>query len=194
MAYQHQKLDELYSRLTIEEEEADEIILGTDEVVKKSTEFVLVGRFLTEKNLNFNAMQNVIASLWRPIEGMEVHDIGGQRYVFILYHIMDVKKVLEGGPWSFDKSLLVLHMQLEGEDPQRVQLMESDIWVQVHDLLKGFASVKVLENVEIYIERYVRSDTANFEGNWKPFFRIRVTIRVDKPLKRRMKIKREGGN
>lgn len=40
---------------------------------------VLVGRFLTEKNINFNAMQNVMASLWRPKEGMEVHDLGNFR-------------------------------------------------------------------------------------------------------------------
>lgn len=125
---------------------------------------------------------------------MEVHDIGGQRYAFILYHIMDVRKVMEGRPWSFDQSLLVLHRKLEGEDPQGVQLMDSDIWLQVHDLPKGFASMKVLENVGNYVGKYVKSDTANFEGTWKPFFRIRVTIRVDKPLKRRMKIKRGGGN
>lgn len=119
MAYQNHNLEELYSRLTLEEDEADGIILEVDEAVQRSTEFVLVGRFLTETNLNFNAMQNVISSLWRPKEGMEVHDIGGQRYVFILYHIMDVRKVMEGGPWSFDQSLLVLHRKLEGEDPRR---------------------------------------------------------------------------
>ncbi|KAL8125716.1 hypothetical protein AgCh_013105 [Apium graveolens] len=67
---------------------------------------MLVGRFLTEKNINFNAMQNVLASLWRPKQGLEVHDLGEQRYAFIFYHILDVRKVLEGGPWSFEHNLL----------------------------------------------------------------------------------------
>lgn len=62
MAYQNHNLEELYSRLTLEEEE-DGIILEVDEAGQRSAEFVLVSRFLTEKNLNFNAIQNVIASL-----------------------------------------------------------------------------------------------------------------------------------
>lgn len=35
-------------------------------------------------------------------------------------------------------------------------------------------------------------DTNTLDGVWKPFSRIRVLINVEKPLKRRLKIKREG--
>lgn len=65
MANHNQKLEDLYSKLSIEDEDEGGIVLGADEeIVRKSTdEFPLVGRFLTEKNINFNAMQNVLASL-----------------------------------------------------------------------------------------------------------------------------------
>lgn len=36
-----------------------------------------MGRFLTDKHINFNAIRNVIASLWRLKEGMKIHDLGG---------------------------------------------------------------------------------------------------------------------
>lgn len=52
-------------------------------------------------------MQNVLASLWRPKEGMEVNDLGGYRYLFVLYHVMDLHKVLERGSWSFEQNMLV---------------------------------------------------------------------------------------
>lgn len=45
-----------------------------------------------------------------------------------------------------------------------------------------------------YIAKYVKSDFANVRGMWKPYIRIRVTLDIHKPLKRRMKIKREGGS
>lgn len=58
MANHNQKLEDLYSKLSIEDEDEGGIVVGADEeIVRKSTdEFPLVGRFLTEKNINFNAM------------------------------------------------------------------------------------------------------------------------------------------
>lgn len=58
---------------------------------------MLVGKFLTEKNINYNAMQNVMAGLWRPKEGTEVHEMGGLRYSFVFFHKLDIQKVIDGG-------------------------------------------------------------------------------------------------
>lgn len=55
-------LDKLYAQLSLEEEDDGGIVITGGEV-KQRTTYVLIGRFLTEKNINFNAMQNVIASL-----------------------------------------------------------------------------------------------------------------------------------
>lgn len=194
MAYQHQRLEDLYSKLSIADEEQNGLVIGVEEVKQTVKEFSLVGKFLTEKNINFNAMQNVLASLWRPKEGMEVHDLGEQRYAFIFYHVMDIKKVLEGGPWSFEQNLLVAQQYSEGVNPLTITLEDSEIWVQVYDLPKGFVSENILRSVGNYIGMFVKADPANFESNWKPFYRIRVIIKVNKPLKRRMQIKREGGS
>lgn len=81
-------------------------------------------------------MQNVIASLWRPREGMEIHDLCDQRYSFVFFHVLDIQKVLEGGPWTFEQSLQVYHCLQEDEDPHVVQLNTMDIWVQIYDLPK----------------------------------------------------------
>lgn len=61
------------------------------EITKPKQTFVLVGRFFMEKNINFNAMKNVIAFLWSSRDGMNIHDLGGWRYSFFFYHIMDLR-------------------------------------------------------------------------------------------------------
>ncbi|WOH03691.1 hypothetical protein DCAR_0623090 [Daucus carota subsp. sativus] len=72
------------------------------------------------KNINFQAIQNVVAAIWRPKEGIE--------------------KVIDGGPWTFEQSLLVYH-KLEGyEDAQLIKLNNVEIWVQVYDLPSGILS------------------------------------------------------
>lgn len=194
MKYENSNLDKLYSRLTIEDEEEGGIVVGNEEEQKATETFVLVGRFLTEKNINFQAMQNVLTSLWRPKEGMEVHDIGSYRFSFVFYHIMDLYKVLEGGLWSFEQSMLVYKQVKEVEGPHLVTLNEVDICVQVHDIPKGFISENILKSLGSYIGKYVKTNPNSFVGGWKQFVRIRVTLEIQKPLKKRMKIKREGGN
>lgn len=185
-------LEEMYADLVLEDEEAAEIIVEKADTIETRQTFVLVGRFLTEKNINFNAMRNVMAALWRPREGMEIHDLGGLRYSFVFYHIMDLRKVIEGGPWSFEQASLVLRQLGHLEDPHMVALQEMEIWVQVYDIPRGFLSENILKNVGASIGKYVKSDPANFDGAWKSFVRVRVAINVAKPLKRRMKIKQEG--
>lgn len=91
-------LNELYAKLTIEDEEERGVVIGGNEIEQSTDTHVLVGRFLTERNINFNAMQNVLASIWRPKEGVEIHDIGEMRYSFVFYHPMDLQKVIDGGP------------------------------------------------------------------------------------------------
>lgn len=61
-------------------------------------------------------MQNVLASLLCPKEGMEIHDIGGYQYSFVFYHPLDLQKILDGGPWTFEQNLLAYHQPKEGED------------------------------------------------------------------------------
>lgn len=101
MASEPINLDEMYAKLRLEDEEAEGIVVGAEKRRHHQQNFVLIGKFLTEKNINFQAMQNVLPSLWRPKEEVEIHDLGGRKYSFVFYHILDIQKVLEGGPWTF---------------------------------------------------------------------------------------------
>lgn len=63
MAQSQQSSEDLYAKLTVEDEEKRGIIIGKNEIVESKQTYVLVGKFVTEKNINFNVMQNVMASL-----------------------------------------------------------------------------------------------------------------------------------
>lgn len=185
-------LEDIYSNLVLEEEDEGGVIIGDEEVGVIKNTYVLIGRFTMEKNIKFQVMQNVLASLWRPREGVEIRDIGGQRYSFTFYHKLDLQKVLDGGPWTFEQSTLLYQNVKGNEDPHSLQLNTMDIWVQVYDLPTGMVSEKILQSIGNHIGVYVKMEYMNNTGGWKAFIRIRVAMDVTKPLKRRMKIKREG--
>lgn len=60
---------------------------------------------------------------------MEVHDLEGFRFSFIFYYVLDLQKVLDGGPWSFEQNLLVYHQMVANEDSRPAKLQEVDGYV-----------------------------------------------------------------
>lgn len=70
MKYSKSSLNDLYAKLSIEDEEEGGVVVGEEGIEQATKSFILVGRFLTEKNINFSAMQNVLVSIWRSKEGV----------------------------------------------------------------------------------------------------------------------------
>lgn len=134
-------LEERYAQLAPEEDEGEDIIVGEEEIGVEQKTFVLIGRFLADKNINFHAMQNVLALIWRPKEGIEIHDIGGHIYSFVFYHVLDMQKVLEGGPWTLEQIFLLHHKLEANEDAHLVKFNKMKIWGQVYDLPTGLIRI-----------------------------------------------------
>ncbi|EEF41738.1 conserved hypothetical protein [Ricinus communis] len=49
-----------------------------------------------------------MASLKRPGRGVCVNELGNQIYLFQSFHKIDISRVLDKGPWHFDRHLLVM--------------------------------------------------------------------------------------
>lgn len=176
--------------LAIEEEilqDENQLFTGFD------AKLCIVARFLTEGHVEFQAMQQTLAALWKPGMGVYIKDLEPNLYLFQFYHEIDVKRVMEGCPWSFNRRALVMTRLKEGENPRTVLLNSMDLWVQIYDLKPGFMTERIVQEVGNYIGKFVSSATNNFVGVWRDYLRVRVTIDVTKPLKRRMKIRSAGG-
>ena len=70
----------------------------------------LVGRFLTDKQINMSDLKHCLVSLWRPGRGVTIKEIAPQRVMFQFYHLVDVKRVLEGGPRTEDYTFMESHV------------------------------------------------------------------------------------
>uniref|UniRef100_A0A803PXY9 Reverse transcriptase n=1 Tax=Cannabis sativa TaxID=3483 RepID=A0A803PXY9_CANSA len=81
---------------------------------------------------------------------------GGIRYLFQFYHEIDISRVLEGGPWTFNRKALIIRRLKEGEDPRMIPLNTLDLWTQVHDLKTGYMTERTLTNVGNYIEKIIK--------------------------------------
>ncbi|XP_074347410.1 uncharacterized protein LOC141686264 [Apium graveolens] len=190
---------EAMQHITLDEEEEGGLALeGFEEAGQGenlgdfNAKLCLVGRFLSEGVMDFQAMQQTLAAIWKPGRGVYIKEVDVNLYLFQFYHEVDIKRVLDGNPWSFNRKTLIIARMKEGEIPRCVNLDTLDLWVQIHDLRAGFMSERVIKEVGNYIGVFVESCPRNFEVGWKEYFRVRVTMNLSSPLKRKMKLRKSG--
>ncbi|XP_052292008.1 uncharacterized protein At4g02000-like [Citrus sinensis] len=191
-------MNETYAALSIEEEDVGGLIITGEDVEdgkdgRIDFRYCLVGRFLTDKVINFPAMKNTMAALWRPGKGICIKDLSPTLFLFQFFHEIDIRRVLESGSWTFDQHILLVKRLGELEQPHAVPLYYTSFWIQIYNLPISFLSEKVLRNIGDYIGEFQASDENNLMGVWRNYMRIRVSIDVRKPLKRRMRLKKSGG-
>lgn len=71
-------------------------------------DLTLVGCFLTPKEFNFHSMKSTLANLWHPLGGVTITHIGEKRLTFRFYYAIDIERVINGTPWTFDNQLLII--------------------------------------------------------------------------------------
>lgn len=78
----------------------------------------------------------------------------------------------------------------DGDNPRTLEINKIDLWVQLHGMSAGFMSQRVATDIGNYIGSYVEGDPNNFVGVWRGYIRIRVTLSLNIPVKRRMKLRK----
>lgn len=127
------------------------------------------------------------------MKGVTIHDIGGQRFLFHFFHSGDLKRVLDGGPWSFENNLLVLSPVQSGVKPVDIPLAYVNFLVYVYDLPTRFFSHRIGQLLGNFIGSFVEYDKNNGVMVWKDFLRLKVRLNVHLPLKRFKVIKKPDG-
>uniref|UniRef100_A0A803QDX5 Zinc knuckle CX2CX4HX4C domain-containing protein n=1 Tax=Cannabis sativa TaxID=3483 RepID=A0A803QDX5_CANSA len=110
---------------------------------------------------------------------------------FLNAGIIDVQAmVIRNSPWTFERKQLIFEQLKARDNPRSIPLNRLDLWIQIHDLQHGFRTERTLQMIGNYIGKFIESDENNFSSVWREYFKIRVTINLDQPLQRRMKIHR----
>lgn len=70
----------------------------------------LVGRFLTTKPIQPHIMKERMATVWQPGRRVSIKEIEKGIFLFQFFHKLDVQRVMNGSPWSFDGYILILSL------------------------------------------------------------------------------------
>ncbi|KAF4351004.1 hypothetical protein G4B88_015321 [Cannabis sativa] len=152
-------LEDGYADISIEGE--DDGDLGVDFLVPDDQaghdHLCIVGRFLIARPIDFEAMRH-------------------------FYHEIDLERVVEGSPWTFNRQQFVFRRLQRGDDPKKVVINHLDMWVQIHGLQTSFKSASVVERLGGFVGTFIKLDPKNFQHVWREYMRVRKLRRsVDDP-------------
>ncbi|CAN1822554.1 hypothetical protein LINPERHAP1_LOCUS30009 [Linum perenne] len=152
-------MEQQVAMLSIRDEE-EEIVFDDIPDAQPLDDYKLyvVGVLLTDRGFNFHAFQDRMSNMWRPGRGVAIEDIGDKVIIFRFGHEVDLRRVVESGPYSFDQNLLILHELKPGENPKEVDLHFVEFWVQVHNLTVGFFSETVGKALKDFVGQFVEYD------------------------------------
>ncbi|KAL0439587.1 UNVERIFIED_CONTAM: hypothetical protein Slati_2441700 [Sesamum latifolium] len=150
--------------------------------------YYLVGRLLGRQSFNFEALKNTLLNSFNLIKGLEMRLIDNGRILFNFAHTIDRKRVIEGGPWAFEKNLLFLTAIEEDDDPASIDLNWVDFFVHVHGLSLRRMSRHMVEFIGNQLGKFRDVELDNGSQVWGSSLRIRVGLNVNKPLRRVLKL------
>ncbi|XP_060969478.1 probable polyamine oxidase 5 [Cannabis sativa] len=124
-----------YGRLALDMEEDEE---------EYDVQWCLVGQFLNAGIIDVQAMKHMMASLWKPGKGLYVKELDQNHFLFQFYHEIDIKRVINRSPWTFERKQLIFERLKVGDNPRSIPLNQLDLWIQIHDLQHGFPTERTL--------------------------------------------------
>lgn len=189
-------LEEAYANLSLNNEDEEGLVLEdvSEDVTKEGLDRSLVGCFVTNRKVNFMAMQDTLALIWRPVKGVFMEETNRMNmFLFKFFHDRDMQRVLDDGPWTFNQQVLLIKKFNADEQLKDIKLSKLYMWVQLYDIPVGFKSEFILKSIGNFVGRFLESDPKNFQGMSKNYLRIKVTIDISFPLKSQMRIKKPGG-
>lgn len=163
---------------------------GFDEAQDEKLSLRLVGRILTERPLNFDAVKRTLLHIWNLKEGVVIRSMGVNLFLFQFFHWKDCDKVFNGRPWSFENRLLVLQEIEKEEQSSEMVLNLSPFWIRLYNLPFGYRSDDRIRVIAKMLGQLMEIEDDFLDIN--PFRRVRILIDVTKPLKRFQMIRVKG--
>lgn len=182
-------LEDLWSRLSLLEEE----VRGAD-VPQQSEATIhrLAGKFFTKRVVNVEAVARTFKPLWKLVGELKIRDSGGNILLFEFEDELDLLRVLEFKPWSYDKNLVVFEHTPATESILNLTYSKTCFQVQLHNIPEKSMNQETSEAVGNIIGTTIQVADPEDDGSGNEFLRVCVAIDITKPFPHYCKLNFEG--
>ncbi|GJS45906.1 reverse transcriptase [Tanacetum coccineum] len=124
---------------------------------------------------------------WRPRRSVRIQELEGGLFLAIFDHPMDMRRVLDDGPWSVERDLVILKPLDEDGQPLHVEMSKSPFWIRLLNLPFSRCGEKYVRAIAGRLGSVLDVNTPHLKEGSK-YICVWVMIDVSKPLCRHISV------
>ncbi|KAH7844603.1 hypothetical protein Vadar_029804 [Vaccinium darrowii] len=173
-------------KFSLTPEEEDDIVIDPSLRVRavEACSSSLVGKLLTKRGFGRAALKDKMRKVWGSLAGLRILDVGENLFHFRFANDMDMQRVLNGGPWCFDNLLLLLKRWEVGMKADSVEFKDIEFWIQLWGLPFECITQEIGKAIGERIGTVLEVHKIAESNEWGRYIRIRVSIPLNRPLRR----------
>ncbi|KAL9462179.1 hypothetical protein AB3S75_000225 [Citrus x aurantiifolia] len=179
--------------ITIREEDRPQMSVEVNTKAKRREVLAgcLVGNVLLSRSVNKEGLKSVLQQAWRTFKEVKIESLGSNIFMFKFVAEADKRRVTMGGPWHFDKVLIVL-TELRGiGEISKQSFTYVPFWVQIRNVPIACMEKDFLHELGGKIGEVEEVETDENGDCIEELARIRITINITQPLKKILFLKQE---
>jgi hypothetical protein len=141
----------------------------------------ILGKLITNKPVHVSSIQMGLDSIWGAPQGLKIQEIEGKILQFFMDDIMDQERILQGNPWIFRNSWLIVHPWDRKTDPYKLDFEHAAVWIQLWGLPPHCKTKKMGESIGELLGKVEASEFYEYPGK-KMIIKIKVAINVHQPI------------
>ena len=183
------------SAITLEEEDDDKVIFGgkMKEKGAKIAADCLVGKILTTRSTSYEGVRAALQQAWRPAGVVKIESLRNKIFMFKFSLEEDKRRVLTGGPWHYDRALIVLQEPNAIGNVTEHPFSHVSFWVQLHNVPLMCMDSSTIREIGSKIGKVEDVATDATGDCFGAYVRVRISIDITKRLKKIIKIQQEDG-
>lgn len=177
-------------RVVIEEDEDEEPIFieQPEEPNDHTVSMCLLGKLWTSRSYNTFGLIETMRKLWSPSKGVTCREMGNNMISFQFKSKGDMQRVLAMEPWHFNKHVLVLKRITDAAQPSEIEFNSTPFWMRLYDLPFNGRTESTIQQIGGRFGEVLEVDKETMIGVGRSI-RIKIQVRLDKPLKKGTKIR-----
>lgn len=160
--------------------------MDDDELRRKiqDLENVAVCKILTERYINPEIFKSMIPKIWHLEGRVRIKKVGENMYECDFLSVKEKRKILEGGPWLYDRNILAFEEIKGNERYSRLEFRFAAFWIHFMDLPRICLCRTWAEKLGNAVGEFERVDLDELEREGADSMRVRVKIDIKQPLRR----------
>ena len=152
----------------------------------------LVGKILHNRSVNPEGLKSALHMVWRTTKEVRIESLGNNIFLFKFVLEADKKRILAGGPWHFDRALIILTEPTGIGEVTRQTFTHTSFWVQLRNVPIMCMEKDILK---VLGEQIGTVEEVETDGNGEcigEIVRIRISVDITQPLPKLIFLKLEG--